>query len=212
MASIQQTADKIKDILTICLAKSIDQALQYSMGYNWFDYFRQNDANKKKEHMILRPEHRSVYDLDFQALLKLLKFHMDLRTYVLSYYHPNETDIDIKYGRNSLFDNLLYRLMTLYRNQIAAHKKASDVERALSGEKSSTTYSYDDAIADMKKLAENFSIVVDNNGVSYYSTICSIANNYYNQSAYTYYSIQEAIEIKAGTAVPKEEQKAIGVI
>ena len=29
--------DKIKDILTICLAKSIDQALQYSMGYNWFD-------------------------------------------------------------------------------------------------------------------------------------------------------------------------------
>lgn len=193
MASIQQTSEKIKDILTLCLAKGIDESLKDSLGHDWFDYFKQDDSKNKREHMILRPEHHSIYDLDFQGLLKILKFHMDIRIYVLSYYHPQETDIDVKYGKNSLFDNLLYRLMTLYRNQIAAHKKASDVEKALSGSKSTTTYSYDDAITDMKKLAENFSSVTDNNGISYYSTICNIANSYYSQSSYTYYSIQETI-------------------
>lgn len=204
MLSLEQTAEKIKDLLTICLAKAIDVSLKDALGYNWFEYFKQDDSKKKKEHIILRPEHHSVYDLDFQALLKLMKFHMDLRVYILSYFHPNETDIDVKYGKNSLFDNLLYRLMTLYRNQIAAHKKASDVERSMSGKYSNTTYSYDDAIADMKKLAENFSILRDRNGNSYYTIICNIANEYYNQATTSYYSIRETIAVEQlGITVPE---------
>ena len=196
MSSVEQTAEKIKDLLTLCLAQSVDVSLKDAIGPNWFEYFRQDDSLKKKEHMILRPEHISVFDLDFQALLKLMKFHMDLRVYILSYFHPGETNIDVKYGKNSLFDNLLYRLMTLYRNQIAAHKKASDVEQAMIGAQNNTTYSYDDAIADMKKLAENFSTVTDRSGVPYYTTICNIANDYYNQAAFSYYSIREAIEVE----------------
>ena len=196
MATIQQTAEQIKDILTLCLAKGIDEALIDSLGPNWFDYFRQEDSKNKKEHQILRSDHHSVYDLDFQALLKLMKFHMDLRVYILSYFHSSEHDIDVRYGKNSLFDNLLYRLMTLYRNQISAHKRASEVEKTLSGQSSTTTYSYDDAITDMKKLAENFSTIADKNGTTYYSTICKISDSYYNQAAYTYYPIQDAIDVE----------------
>ena len=196
MSTVDQTAERIKDLLTLCLAKGIDVSLKDALGHNWFEYFKQDDSKKKKEHIILRPEHHTVYDLDFQALLKLMKFHMDLRVYILSYFHPGETDIDVKYGKNSLFDNILYRLMTLYRNQIAAHKKASDVEQAISGTKNNTTYSYDDAITDMKKLAENFSTVTDGNGVSYYTMICNIANEYYNQASISYYSIREVIAVE----------------
>ncbi len=193
MSSIQETADQIKDILTVCMAKGVDAALSDAIGPKWFEYFKQQDSQNKREYRIVRPENNSVYDFDFQALLKLMKFNMDLRIYILSFFHPEEQNIDTVYGKNSLFDNLLYRLMTLYRNQIAAHKKARDIEDNQASDSSSTTYSYYDAISDMKKLAYNFKSVTDKNGVSYYDAIDIIIENYIHESKKSFYSIHETI-------------------
>ena len=81
-----QIAHEAKDILTVCLAKSIDTALTAQLGNNWFFQFAQDDAREKVNNRITKIGQTSVRDLDLQALLKFLRYRASLSQQVLTYY------------------------------------------------------------------------------------------------------------------------------
>lgn len=175
MQNWSQIAHKGKDILTVCLAKGIDQALSVRLGNGWFANFAQEDAKEKINTRITKPGQQSVQDMDLQALLKLLRYRGQLTQLILSHYDffagldSFSTD-----GQLQQLNNLLDRLINDFRNRIEAHARASDIEKELSGEGMNRIYGYEEAYQDMYKLTRIFANVTDSNGVSYARHMASL--------------------------------------
>ena len=86
MPNWRQIAHEAKDILTVCLAKAIDQALTVRLGPDWFADFAQADTKEKVSLRITKTGQRCVQDLDLQALLKFLRYRSYLSNQILLHY------------------------------------------------------------------------------------------------------------------------------
>ena len=168
MQDWRQIAYDAKDILTVCLAKSIDQSLTAQLGSDWFADFARADALEKVSMRITKQGQKSVHDLDLQALLKFLRFRYNLSCQVLTYYgFFSNLDSYAADDQIRQLNTLLDRLINDFRNRIEAHSRAADIERELSGQGINRIYGYEEAYKDMCKLASIFSQVTGNDGVSY---------------------------------------------
>jgi SLAP domain-containing protein len=168
MQNWSHIAHAAKDILTVCLAKGIDQALTTQQGEDWFQKFLEADALEKPTAQITKNGQRSVRDLDLQALLKILRFRRNLTQKVLSYYgYFSDFDSFSAEGQMQQMTNLLDRLINDFRNRIEAHARAADIEKELSGEGVDRIYGYEEAYQDMYKLTRIFGTVTDSNGIPY---------------------------------------------
>jgi hypothetical protein len=168
MQNWSHVAHEAKDILTVCLAKGIDQALSAQYGACWFADFAEADAKEKVNTRITKPGHHSVQDMDLQALLQLLRYRSHLTQQVLFYYGFFEgLDQFSAEGQLQQLSNLLDRLINDFRNRIEAHARAADIERELSGEGMDRIYGYEEAYQDMYKLTRIFGTVTDGDGVPY---------------------------------------------
>lgn len=172
----KQTATQLKDLLTVCLAKAIDNALTAQFGDSWFEYFIQQDqAKEDSKTQITRKGQTSIKDFDTQALLKFLRYSTDWSNYVFLYYgvyHSDDPFANQSQGRQ--MRSLLDRLITDFRNQIEAHHRAADIELELENKHIERIYGYKEAAQDMIKLASLFKTVGDRNGVSYYDKMCDL--------------------------------------
>jgi len=168
MQNWSHIAHAAKDILTVCLAKGIDQALTVQCGEDWFQKFLEADAQEKPTAQITKNGQRSVRDLDLQALLKILRFRRNLTQQVLSHYGCfSDFDSFSAEGQMQQMTNLLDRLINDFRNRIEAHARAADIEKELSGEGVDRIYGYEEAYQDMYKLTRIFGTVTDSNGIPY---------------------------------------------
>ncbi len=163
-----QIAHEAKDILTVCLAKGIDQALAAQFGSNWFADFAQADAKEKVNIRITKPNQQSVRDWDLQALLKFLRYRSNLTGQVLAHY-GFFTGLDSFSADSQMqqLNDLLDRLINDFRNRIEAHPRAADIEKELAGNGVNRIYGYEEAYQDMYRLARVFSAVTDSKGISY---------------------------------------------
>ena len=169
MGNDRETATKVQDLLTLCLADAIDGALRVVRGNQWFQVFRQEESEKPPAHMIVRNFHESVADCDFQALLKILYFRDEYSRDILENYGHKEAVN--KGNRESPFHRTVGRLINDYRNSIAAHASAGKIQRNLAGEPVGDFYDYESALKDMTSVARVFSAVRNENGESYYDLI-----------------------------------------
>lgn len=168
MQNWRQIAHEAKDMLTVCLAKSIDRALSAQNGINWFADFALAESKEKVNTRIVKPGHQSVQDMDLQALLKFLRYRTSLTNQVLSYYGFFEgLDDFAAEGQLRQLSALLDRLINDFRNRIEAHNRAVDIEKELSGHGLERVYGYEEAYQDMLKLARIFRSVTDSSGTSY---------------------------------------------
>lgn len=176
MEKWELTAHKAKNLLTVCLAKAIDQAMIARQGNHWFSDFVQAEATYELGKRIAKSEQKSVRDLDFQALLKILRYREDLANQVLTYYRFfGQLDSYAAEGQRKQLNNLLDRLIKDFRNGIQAHPRAADIERELAGQGVDRLYGYIDAYQDMYKLARVFSDVADSRGYSYAKQILALS-------------------------------------
>ncbi len=175
MDNWRQIAHEAKDLLTVCLAKSIDHALTAQLGREWFLAFVHADAKEKVHNRITKPNQQSVQELDLQALLKFLRYRSTMTEQVLSYYgFFHNMDSFSMDGQRQQLNDLLERLINDFRNRIEAHSRAIDVEKELSGQTFDRIYGYEEAYQDMRKLAGIFATTTDNSGVSYHSRILAL--------------------------------------
>lgn len=164
----RQIAHEAKDLLTVCLAKAIDQPMTAQYGSQWFAAFVQEDLHAKVSNRIAKAGQVSVQDLDLQALLKFLRYRTEMAGQVLHYYgffaglDPFSTEQQLRQ-----LNDLLDRLIHDFRNRIEAHSRASDLEKELSGEQMNRIYGYEEAVQDMIKLASIFPTVTDRQNVPY---------------------------------------------
>ncbi len=169
-------AHKAKNLLTVCVAKGIDQAMTDRKGSQWFLDFVLDEATYEPGKQIARSEQKSVSDLDFQGLLKILRYREDLANQVLTHYSFfAQMDSYAAEGQRKQLNNLLDRLIKDFRNGIQAHPRAADIEKELSGQGIDRLYGYIDAYRDMYKLARVFSDVVDDRGYSYAKQIIALS-------------------------------------
>lgn len=168
MRGWRQITSDAKDMLTVCLAKAIDQAMAAQIGENWFAEFAQDDAGEKVSLRITKAGQSCVQDLDLQALLKFLRYRSHFTTQVLQ-YHGFFQQMDAFATEDQLrqLNALLDRLINDFRNRIEAHSRAADIEKELSGQGPQRIYGYEEAYQDMCKLARIFSTVTDSKGVAY---------------------------------------------
>lgn len=168
MQNWSQIANQAKDLLTVCLAKGIDEALTAQYGSDWFAGFAEAEAKEKVNTRITKPGHRSVQDMDLQALLKLLRYRSHLTRQILTHYgFFAGLDGFTADGQLQQLNNLLDRLINDFRNRIAAHARAADIEKELTGNGLDRIYGYEEAYQDMYKLTRIFGTVTDSRGVSY---------------------------------------------
>ena len=164
----RQIAHEAKDLLTVCLAKAIDQPMTARYGSQWFAAFVQEDLHAKVSNRIAKAGQVSVQELDLQALLKFLRYRGEMANQVLGYYgffaglDPFSTEQQLRQ-----LNDLLDRLIHDFRNRIEAHSRASDLEKELSGEQMNRIYGYEEAVQDMIKLASIFPTVTDRQNVPY---------------------------------------------
>lgn len=176
MQKWRQITRDARDLLTICLAKSFDQALVEQCGSDWFVEFVESENNEKVTTRITKPGQQSVQDLDLQALLKILRHRNNLAQKILSYYgFFEELDSYEAEGQSRQLNNLLDRLVNDFRNRIEAHPRAADLEKELSGQGPDRIYGYEEAYQDILKLSRIFGAVTDSCGVSYTSQIAALA-------------------------------------
>lgn len=178
MQNWRQISMEAKDILTVCLAKAIDQALTAQLGSNWFANFAKEDAKEKVSLRITKAGQRSVRDLDLQALLKFLRYRSGLTSRVL-YHHGffEHMDAFSAEDQRRQLNTLLDRLMNDFRNRIEAHSRAADIEKELSGQGLNRIYGYEEAYQDMYKLARLFPGVTDSKGVPYWRRMSALTGN-----------------------------------
>lgn len=171
----RQIAHEAKDLLTVCLAKAIDQPMTAQYGSQWFAAFVQEDLHAKVSNRIAKTGQVSVRDLDLQALLKLLRYRTETATQVLSYY-GFFAGLDAFSTEQQLrqLNDLLDRLIHDFRNRIEAHSRAADLEKELSGEQMSRIYGYEEAVQDMIKLASIFPTITDPQNTPYCKRIESL--------------------------------------
>lgn len=169
-------AHRAKNLLTVCLAKGIDQAMTAQCGDQWFLDFAKQEAAESPATQIVKEGHKSVRDLDFQALLKILRYRDALATQVLSRYSFfGGLDSFSAEGQRKQLNSLLDRLIKDFRNCIQAHPRAADIEKELTGQGVNRIYGYVEAYQDMHKLAQVFSDVTDQNGRPYADQIIALA-------------------------------------
>ena len=176
MQDWRQIAMDAKDFLTVCLARAIDSAMIAHQGENWFADFAEDDLHQKVNNRITKTGQKSVRNLDLQALLKFLRYRSELSTVVLT-YHGFYSGLDefSAQGQTVQLNNLLDRLISDFRNRIAAHSCATDIEKELSGDEVERIYGYEEAYQDMLKLARIFSDVKDPDGVTFHKRIADLS-------------------------------------
>ena len=176
MQDWQQISSKAKDLLTICLARAIDMAMTARQGENWFADFAEDDLHQKVNNRITKSHQRTVYDLDLQAVLKILRYRTEMANAVLT-YHGFYSGLDefSAQGQTLQLNNLLDRLINDFRNRIAAHNRAADIEKELSGEEFERIYGYEEAYQDMLKLSRIFPNSCDADGVAYCRRMADLA-------------------------------------
>ena len=171
MSQEKQIAQQAKDLLTLCLAKAIDQSLCAQLSPYWFNAFMADDQAQETKFQSARNGQTSIRDLDLQALLKILRYRERFSNLVLSYYGlAAGNDPFADQTRQRQIRSLLDRLITDFRNSIEAHTRVADIEQEHSGE-DNRIYGYREALQDMCKLASLFPNVCDSNGKSYYKQI-----------------------------------------
>ena len=175
MGQEKQNAQKAKDLLTLCLAKAIQESLSARLGENWFQAFLQEDHAQDPKFQIARNGQASVRDFDLQALLKILRYRDRFAEQVFAYYHFADAFTDQTKKRQ--IRSLLDRLITDFRNSIEAHSCVADIEQ-----EPDRIYGYQEALRDMQKLSGFFKTVTDQRGVSYHSQIsklCKLKDSYW---------------------------------
>jgi len=168
--STKEIASKIQDLLTVCLAKAFDLALSTSDSPYWFYYFVQEELMPDQKFPIARAGQQTVYDLDFQALMKILFYRRRYALKILSFFGREEL-ISKDPKKKTPFERTLGRLINDYRNQIAAHVSADKIQDNIKGINSKAGYDYGNAILDMTSVAQVFKAITDEKGVSYYKQI-----------------------------------------
>ena len=171
MSQEKQIAQQVKDLLTLCLAKAIDQSLCAQLSPNWFYAFLAEDQAQDPKFQIARNGQASIRDLDLQALLKILRYRDRFSNLVFSYYGLSAgSDPFADQTRQRQIRSLLDRLITDFRNSIEAHSRVADIEQEHCGE-DNRIYGYREALQDMCKLASLFPGICDSKGKSYYKQI-----------------------------------------
>lgn len=157
MQNWRAIAQGAKDLLTVCLAKTIDQALSARFGGDWFARFAEADGKEKVSARITKGSQKSVEDLDLQALLKFMRYRSEWVTSVLDYYgfYAGLDEFAADAQRRQL-DALLDRLINDFRNRIEAHSRAADIASELSGQGVERIYGYEEAYHDMVRLTRIF--------------------------------------------------------
>lgn len=173
MIEAEITVIKISELLSLCLASAIEDAMKKT-GSNWFEQLKTEDLNELPKHRIFQHQ-ASIYNCDLQALLKILRFRSCRGTVFIHFGFDIISDTPEGHTRLNQTEKLLDRLITDYRNRLFAHKDAGSVKASLSGDTTIHIYAEEEAIRDMMKLAEIFSSVCNRNGVSYYLMIAKKA-------------------------------------
>ncbi len=176
MSKQKQTVQQAKDLLTLCLAKAIDEALTAKMGPFWFSRFLEDDQEQEVAFRIARNGQNSIRDLDLQALLKILRYRDNYAQAVLVYYEfLNFNDPYEAHTRQRQIRSLLDRLITDFRNQIEAHNRVADIERNMRRRDEARLYGYQEALNDMVKLSGIFANVGSNEVRGYHRQIQRLA-------------------------------------
>lgn len=169
MENAKETAGRVQDLLTLCLARAINMALTATRGPRWFQQFKEEESRMSSAHMIVRNYHNSINDCDFQAFLKILYYRPEYSREILIYF--NHREAVYTGGRETPFHRTVGRLINDYRNTIGAHVSASMIQKNRVGNMDDTDYDYEQAIKDMRRVARVFSAVRDENGKRYYDLI-----------------------------------------
>lgn len=162
----KQNAQKAKDLLTLCLAKAIQESLCNRLGPGWFYLFLQEDQAQDPKFQIARNGQASIRDMDLQALLKLLRYRESFADHVFAYYGFDSGNFYTDQTKKRQIRSLLDRLITDFRNGIDAHSRVADIE-----DEPDRIYGYQEALQDMLKLSGIFKLVCDIRGISYHSQI-----------------------------------------
>lgn len=171
----KRAARECKDLLALCLAKGMEQALFAYMGPQWFACLLAEDLLQEPKKQILKNGQQSIQDLDLQALLKILRYRESFADAVLSYYGFLSADDPFSnQGQLRQLRGLLDRLITEFRNSMEAHTRVADIEQ---GEELQRLYGYEEAMQDMEKLSGIFKTIKDSKGVSYHSRIAELRKN-----------------------------------
>lgn len=175
MPNWRQIAGEAKDILTVCLAKSVHIAMSAENGSNWFAAFAEEESHKSGFERIVKAGQTSTDDLDLQALLKIFRFRDAMVEKIFAYYGIF-VDLDefALQNQKQQFIRLMERLTNDFRNGIDAHVSSSDVEKSLAGKPVEGIYSYQQAFEDMCVFIRLFDKVTDKWGVSYASRLISL--------------------------------------
>ena len=174
-------ASNIQDLLTVCIARALDESLTRNIGKNWFLHLKAEEANYDNGKKIIYDKN-NVWELDFQALVKILYYRRPWAEQVLDYFDksncithtpPANPAKDTKFMRD------LYSLMVDYRNTLNAHTSAGSVNSKLTNDKSGSAeyYTYEDAIHCMVRVAKVFEKVKDERGKSYYEQIVKLSED-----------------------------------
>lgn len=168
MQDWRQIANEAKDILTICLAKAIDQALIAEVGADWFKKFVEEDEKYPENQQITKYKKESPKNLDMQALLKILRYRDVWAGKVYAHYGIfADMDQATVESQKKYLVQVLNHLIGDFRNKMTAHPGAESIENRRSGKEKTMLYSYEQAYHEMCVLIQLFKMVKDNNGVSY---------------------------------------------
>ena len=176
VANWRKIAQESKDILTVCLATVIDQAMTAQKEPTWFAVFVNEDSHEKPSNRITKSTQKSVYELDIQALLKFMRYRPKWADSVLNYYGFYQgLDEFAADGQRKQLESLLDRLIVDYRNRIEAHSRAADLAGELNGQGMERIYGYEEAYYDMLRLARIFA--KDPAGKTYYRRMVNLKSN-----------------------------------
>lgn len=171
MITVKERAKRIQDILTLCLAGAYGDALNSQIGERWFSDFKKLEI--EESHPIIGDSQKTIYDCDFQALLKILYYRSSYCDKILWYYDASHL---VNSGnKKSPFQRAIARLLNDYRNDLDAHLSAGKIYELSVHRSNSFFFGFEDAIRDMVGLAGVFASVTDENGKSYYSKILKLA-------------------------------------
>ena len=161
MKNWRQMAQDAANLLTVCLARAIDDAMSYSMGAGWFADF----AATESDQTVITGCPRSVQDLDLQALLKLMRYRNQMATEVLTHYgFYGGMDAVTADAQRRQLDDVLDRLI----HRMDSRNRVADIEAELSGRGTDRIYGQREIYQDILKLGHVFRGVQDDNGQSYY--------------------------------------------
>lgn len=171
MITVKERAKRIQDILTLCLAEAYSTALNNQIGERWFSDFKKLEI--EESHPIIGDLQKTIYDCDFQALLKILYYRSSYCDKILWYYEASHL---VNSGnKKTPFQRAIARLLNDYRNELDAHLSAGKIYELSKHRSDSFFFGYEDAIRDMVGLAGVFTSVTDENGKTYYSKILKLA-------------------------------------